>query len=134
MFLGLKFEVSQMYKHGIAMKKKVKIKCMKFELEHWFATFMPWITIYMHTRIPMMEVILKWHLCKLVNSLVIKKSIQTQFEILVCLKSTCTWNETFRNKTTWSLSQTLTMCSKLNVSEILLINHWYDVVMVFRGH
>ncbi len=46
MFLGLKFEVSQMHKHGIAMKKRVKIKCMKFELEHWFATFMPWITIY----------------------------------------------------------------------------------------
>jgi hypothetical protein len=41
MFLGLKFEVSQMHKQGIAMKKKVKIKCMKFELEHQFATFMP---------------------------------------------------------------------------------------------
>jgi hypothetical protein len=86
-----RFEISQMHKHGIAMKKKVKIKCMKFELEHWFATFMPWITIYMHTKIPMMEVILKWHVCKLVSSLVIKKFIQTQFEILVCPKSTCTW-------------------------------------------
>jgi len=29
-----RFEISQMHKHGIAMKKKVKIKCMKFELEH----------------------------------------------------------------------------------------------------